>query len=157
MLSKLIHKNIVKYYGMTKLDLHLDIILEFCVGGSIAKLLKTFKKLSENVIRKYTSQILEGLEYLHAHNIVHRGIYWLIEDIKGANILVDNNGICKLSDFGGAKIITGNIDLKKKSFKGTPNWMAPEVVKRLEFTRFSDIWSLGCTLIEMSTGILIIN
>jgi serine/threonine protein kinase len=75
MLSKLIHKNIVKYYGMTKLDLHLDIILEFCVGGSIAKLLKTFKKLSENVIRKYTSQILEGLEYLHAHNIVHRGIY----------------------------------------------------------------------------------
>jgi serine/threonine protein kinase len=57
-----------------------------------------------------------------------------------------------LSDFGGAKIIVNGLDLNKKSFKGTPNWMAPEVVKNESFTRFSDIWSIGCTVIEMATG-----
>lgn len=76
-----------------------------------------------------------------------------ILDIKGANILVDNNGICKLSDFGESKIIVEEIDLNNKnSFKGTPNWMAPETVKHLEYSRFSDIWSLGCTVLEMITG-----
>jgi hypothetical protein len=119
--------------------------LEYCIGGSVSKLLETYKSLSESIIRKYTQQILEGLEYLHCHNIIHR-------DIKGANILVDRDGICKLSDFGGAKIIEEEIDIRKQSFKGTPNWMAPETVKKLEYSRFSDIWSLGCTVIEMSTG-----
>jgi serine/threonine protein kinase len=57
-----------------------------------------------------------------------------------------------LSDFGGAKIIIEEIDLKHPSFKGTPNWMAPETIKLLQYTRFSDIWSLGCTIIEMITG-----
>lgn len=85
------------------------------------------------------------MEYLHCHNIVHG-------DIKGANILVDSDGTCKLTDFGGAKIVKDGIDLKKNSFKGTPNWMAPETVRNLENTRFSDIWSLGCTMIEMVTG-----
>lgn len=60
-----------------------------------------------------------------------------------------------MSDFGGAKVISEEIDYKKQhSFKGTPNWMAPEIVKSLECTRFSDIWSLGCTLIELLTGTL---
>jgi serine/threonine protein kinase len=115
------------------------------LGGSVAKVLETYKTLSESIIRKYTLQILEGLEYLHAHNIIHR-------DIKGANILVDRDGVCKLSDFGGAKIMAEEINLKKNSFRGTPNWMAPETVKRLEYTRYSDIWSVGCTIIEMLTG-----
>lgn len=109
-------------------------------------MLETYKYFNENVIRKYTAQILEGLEYLHAHNVIHR-------DIKGANILVDRDGVCKLSDFGGAKFITEEMEFKQyHSFKGTPNWMAPEVVKRFEYTRYSDIWSLGCTIIEMATG-----
>jgi serine/threonine protein kinase len=144
------HKNIVKYYGVVRTDNYLHIVLEYCIGGSVAKLLETYKTLSESVIRKYAIQILEGLEYLHCHNIIHR-------DIKGANILVDRDGICKLSDFGGAKIVQEDIDIKKHSFKGTPNWMAPETVKKLEYTRFSDIWSLGCTIIEMATGKIILN
>ncbi len=144
-LSKLNHKNIVKYYGAIRLEESLNIILEFCIGGSVAKLLETYKFLSESIIRKYTLQILEGLEYLHSHNIIHR-------DIKGANILVDRDGVCKLSDFGGAKFMEEEIDLRKNSFKGTPNWMAPETVRRLEYTRFSDIWSVGCTIIEMASG-----
>jgi serine/threonine protein kinase len=144
-LSKLYHKNIVKYYGVVRSQESINIILEYCIGGSVAKILETYKNLPESIIRKYTQQILEGLEYLHSHNIIHR-------DIKGANILVDRDGVCKLSDFGGAKIMEDEIDLKKQSFRGTPNWMAPETVKKLEYTRFSDIWSIGCTVIEMAIG-----
>lgn len=67
--------------------------------------------------------------------------------------MVDKNGLCKLSDFGGAKVIVDEIEFKQQnSFKGTPNWMAPETVRHMEYTRFSDIWSLGCTIIEMATG-----
>jgi len=68
------------------------------------------------------------LEYLHARNTIHR-------DIKGANILVDNNGICKLTDFGTAKRIVSlveNVDDSKytPSIRGTVNWMAPEIIKQ---------------------------
>jgi len=102
----------------------------YIIGGSISKLLGTYKTFPENVIRKYTIQILEGLEYLHSHNVIHR-------DLKGPNILVDRDGVCKLSDFGGSKIMAETLDLKKQkySFKGTPNWMAPEVVKNLDYSR----------------------
>ena len=58
-------------------------------------------------------------------------------DLKGPNILVDRDGICKLSDFGGSKIMAETLGVKKQkySFKGTPNWMAPEVVKNLDYSR----------------------
>lgn len=62
--------------------------------------------------------------------------------------------MCKLSDFGGAKTIVEELEYKQSNiFKGTPNWMAPESVRYLEYTRFSDIWSLGCLVIEMFTGL----
>lgn len=146
-LSKLNHKNIVKYIGAVKTkDNCLQIILEYCIGGSIAKIVEQYKSLNESLIRKFTKQILEGLEYLHYNNIIHR-------DIKGGNILVDRNGVCKLTDFGGSKVIVEELESNNlDSFKGTPNWMAPETAKFHEHTRFSDIWSLGCTVYEMLTG-----
>ena len=74
-LSKLNHKNIVKFYGIQNLnEVEISIILEYCSGGSLSKLLSTYKKLSEKIVKKYIKQILEGLEYLHAFNIIHRGI-----------------------------------------------------------------------------------
>jgi serine/threonine protein kinase len=136
----------VRYHGTNLTDEVFHIFLEFCNAGSIAKMLEVYKYFTENVIKVYTKQILEGLEYLHAHNIIHR-------DLKGANILVDN-GVCKLSDFGGAKFIMSEFEFKQQmSIKGTPNWMAPECINKLEYTRFSDIWSIGCTVIEMATGL----
>ena len=143
-LSKLNHKNIVKYSYSSQSKNHLKIFFEYCECGSIAKMLSNYKSFNEKIIRKYTKEMLEGLEYLHAHSIIHR-------DIKGANILVDRNGICKLSDFGGAKIIKEDFE-KTSTMRGTPNWMAPEVIKYNENTRFSDIWSVGCTVIEMING-----
>ena len=72
-LSKLNHKNIITYYGTKRTNQCFHIFLEYCIGGSIAKMLEDFRFFTENVIRKYTKQILEGLEYLHANNVVHRG------------------------------------------------------------------------------------
>jgi serine/threonine protein kinase len=144
-LSKISHKNIVRYLGTNYNKEVFHIFLELCNGGSIAKMLEVYKFFTENVIKVYTRQILEGLEYLHAHNIIHR-------DIKGANILVDK-GLCKLSDFGGAKVIVDELDLNKQnSIKGTPNWIAPEAIQNKGYTRYSDVWSIGCTVIEMATG-----
>lgn len=145
-LATLNHPNIVKFYGTQKTQSTFNIFLEFVIGGSIAKMLETYKVFPEQIIRKYTKQILLGLEYLHMNNVIHR-------DIKGANILVDRDGTCKLSDFGGAKVIVDELEFKiKNSLKGTPNWMAPETIKLMEYSRFSDIWAVGCTVIEMATG-----
>ena len=84
---------------------------------------------------------MEGLEYLHVNNVVHR-------DIKCANILIGKNGICKLTDFGGAKMVKEEVSVLT-TMQGTPNWMAPEIIKGVGGSRFSDIWSVGCTVLEM--------
>jgi mitogen-activated protein kinase kinase kinase 3 len=144
-LTTLSHKNVIRYYYVNKNENVFQIYLEYCEGkgfliiGSIAKL----GKLPESLIREYLRQVLNAVEYIHEKNIIHR-------DIKGANILIDSNGICKLSDFGSAKLIESQSVYN--SFKGTPNWMAPEVVKKAEYSKHSDIWGIGCTLIEMATG-----
>lgn len=146
MLSKLNHKNTVKFFGVQKTSQSFNIFLELVIGGSLSKIINTYGRLPEKLVKKYTLEILYGLEYLHMHNVIHR-------DIKGANILVDRDGTCKLSDFGGAKEIIEEFEFEvQNSLKGTPNWMAPECVKNMEYSRYSDIWSLGCTIIEMMSG-----
>lgn len=143
LLSRLQHPNIVQYYGSETVDDKLYIYLEYVSGGSIYKLLQDYGNLGEYAIRSYTQQILSGLAYLHAKNTVHR-------DIKGANILVDPTGRVKLADFGMAKHITGQSC--PLSFKGSPYWMAPEVIKNSNGCNLAvDIWSLGCTVLEMAT------
>ncbi|PIN22258.1 MEKK [Handroanthus impetiginosus] len=144
MLSRLRHPNIVQYYGSETVDDKLYIYLEYVSGGSIHKILQEYGKLEESVIRSYTKQILLGLAYLHATKTVHR-------DIKGANLLVDPNGRVKLADFGMAKHITGQSC--PLSFKGSPYWMAPEVIRNSNGCSLAvDIWSLGCTVLEMATS-----
>ncbi|XP_051143165.1 mitogen-activated protein kinase kinase kinase YODA-like [Andrographis paniculata] len=143
-LSRLKHPNIVQYYGSETVSDKLYIYLEYVSGGSIHKILQEYGKLGESAIRSYTKQILSGLVYLHAKNTVHR-------DIKGANILVDPNGRVKLADFGMAKHIAGQSC--PLSFKGSPYWMAPEVIKNSNGCSLAvDIWSLGCTVLEMATS-----
>nr|XP_043640067.1 mitogen-activated protein kinase kinase kinase YODA-like [Erigeron canadensis] len=144
LLSRLRHPNIVQYYGSETVDDKLYIYLEYVSGGSIHKLLQEYGQLGEIAIRSYTYQILSGLAYLHAKNTVHR-------DIKGANILVDPNGRVKLADFGMAKHISG--PSCPLSFKGSPYWMAPEVINNNSngCNLAVDIWSLGCTVLEMAT------
>ncbi|KAK6924251.1 Protein kinase domain [Dillenia turbinata] len=144
LLSQLSHPNIVQYYGSELGEETLSVYLEYVSGGSIHKLLQEYGAFGEPVIQNYTWQILSGLAYLHGRHTVHR-------DIKGANILVDPNGEVKLADFGMAKHIASSSSML--SFKGSPYWMAPEVVMSTNgYSSAVDIWSLGCTILEMATS-----
>ncbi|XP_031482544.1 mitogen-activated protein kinase kinase kinase 3-like [Nymphaea colorata] len=144
LLSQLSHPNIVQYYGSEMDEDTLSVFLEYVSGGSIHKLLQEYGQFAEPVIRNFTGQILSGLAYLHQRDTVHR-------DIKGANILVDPNGVIKLADFGMAKHV-GSCSCPL-SFRGSPYWMAPEVIMNTNGYNWAvDVWSLGCTVIEMATS-----
>jgi len=147
LLQKLRHDHIVSYIAIDITDTNLNILMEFCPGGSVAHLLKAFGPLEEDVIRAYTRQILEGLHFLHENRAVHR-------DIKGANILVAHNGILKIADFGATLMLSGQKTMTEdgKQIQGTPYWMAPEVIKQEQYGRKADVWSLGMTVVEMATA-----
>ncbi|KAJ7538244.1 hypothetical protein O6H91_11G039400 [Diphasiastrum complanatum] len=127
-----------------------NLFLEYMPGGSLVDLVNKFGGLlHESLVRNYTRQILLGLCYLHSHQIVHC-------DLKAKNVLVGSMGV-KLADFGAATRLDNNRDSTRtdhrlKHMKGTPLWMAPEVVRHKEQGPASDIWSLGCTVTEMVTG-----
>ncbi|CAL1529034.1 unnamed protein product [Lymnaea stagnalis] len=139
------HERIVQYYGCQQENKVLSIFMEYMPGGSVLDHMKTYGSLSENVARKYTWQMLQGLAFLHKNVIVHR-------DIKAANVLRDTQGNIKLGDFGASKrlqTITSATGLK--TAVGTPHWMAPEVINGEGYGRKADVWSLGCTIVEMLT------
>ncbi|PSN64100.1 hypothetical protein BS50DRAFT_500201 [Corynespora cassiicola Philippines] len=142
LLKNLNHANIVKYHGFVKSSESLYIILEYCENGSLHSICKNFGKFPENLVALYMSQVLHGLLYLHEQGVIHR-------DIKGANILTTKEGLVKLADFGVATKAAG---LDQSSVVGTPYWMAPEVIELSGATTSSDIWSLGCTVIELIEG-----
>ncbi|KAF2742016.1 hypothetical protein M011DRAFT_482072 [Sporormia fimetaria CBS 119925] len=142
LLKNLNHPNIVKYHGFVKGTESLYIILEYCENGSLHSICKNFGKFPENLVSLYMSQVLQGLLYLHEQGVIHR-------DIKGANILTTKEGLVKLADFGVATKATG---LDQSSVVGTPYWMAPEVIELSGATTSSDIWSVGCTVIELIEG-----
>ncbi len=106
-----------------------------------------YGSLVESTIKVYIKQILLGLVYLHENKVVHC-------DLKGANVLVDSDGVVKLSDFGCSKRFESS--LSKSDFngiiKGSLPWMAPEVLQTQGYGVKADIWSLGCTVIEMAIG-----
>ncbi|CAL8582589.1 Protein kinase of the Mitotic Exit Network [Xanthoria parietina] len=142
LLKNLDHPNIVKYHGFVKSAESLNIILEYCENGSLHSISKNFGKFPENLVGLYMSQVLHGLLYLHEQGVIHR-------DIKGANILNNKQGLVKLADFG---VATRTTTLHESSVVGTPYWMAPEVIELSGATTASDIWSLGCTVIELLDG-----
>ena len=125
LMKNLRNPHIVQYLGTEKHASTLSIFLEYVPGGSIAGLLAKFGAFDTALVRTYTRQILLGLDHLHQNDIAHR-------DIKGANILIDNNGVVKLSDFGGS-INLGEVEADgggMQSAKGTAYWMAPEVIRQ---------------------------
>ncbi|KAL1135208.1 hypothetical protein V6Z11_A12G158500 [Gossypium hirsutum] len=145
LLKNLNHKNIVKYLGSLKTTTHLHIILEYVENGSLANIIKPnkFGPFPESLVAVYIAQVLEGLVYLHEQGVIHR-------DIKGANILTTKEGLVKLADFGVATKLT-EADVNTHSVVGTPYWMAPEVIEMSGVSAASDIWSVGCTVVELLT------
>ncbi len=119
----------------------LKIYLEYVGLKSIDIMINEFGAFRESVVKSYTKQMLEGLQYLHYKGIIHR-------DIKGGNILVNCKGIVKMSDFGCAKCLSSGLN----SYAGSVAYMSPEMYLGKAYGRYSDIWSLGCSVYEMCTG-----
>ena len=148
-LSKCHHPNIVGYFGCWRKKDELFIAMEYCDGGSTADIYETLDSgLAEEEIKVICRESLKGLAYMHSLGFLHR-------DIKGANILVKRDGSVKLIDFG----VSGKVSAAsptRRTFIGTPYWMAPEVIEnKITATPYgakADVWSLGITLIELAHG-----
>jgi len=116
----------------------------YCENGSLHSICKAYGKFPENLVGVYMTQVLQGLQYLHDQGVIHR-------DIKGANILTTKDGTVKLADFGVSTSTLAGPD-KEAQVVGTPYWMAPEIIQLSGATSASDIWSVGCTVIELLQG-----
>ncbi|XP_026077277.1 mitogen-activated protein kinase kinase kinase kinase 3-like isoform X6 [Carassius auratus] len=139
------HSNIVAYFGSYLRRDKLWICMEYCGGGSLQDIYHVTGPLTESQIAYVTRETLQGLFYLHNKGKMHR-------DIKGANILLTDNGYIKLADFGVSAQITATL-AKRKSFIGTPYWMAPEVAaveRKGGYNHLCDIWAVGITAIELA-------
>jgi mitogen-activated protein kinase kinase kinase len=147
-LKDLDHLNIVQYLGFEKTVNDYNLFLEYVAGGSVASCLRLHGRFEEPLIKFLTGQVVSGLSYLHSRGIVHR-------DMKADNLLLDLDGVCKISDFGISKksndIYANNAGM---SMQGTIFWMAPEVVNSggAGYSAKVDIWSLGCVVLEMFAG-----
>ena len=145
-LKDLDHPNIVQYLGFEEKNLVYSLFIEYVAGGSVGSLIRLFGRFDDDIIRFLTEQVLKGLAYLHEKGILHR-------DMKADNLLLDLDGVCKISDFGiskKSKNIYSNADM---TMRGTVFWMAPEMVDTKQgYSAKVDIWSLGCVVLEMFAG-----
>ena len=121
-LSKFHHENIVGFFGCWRKADELFIAMEYCDGGSTCDFYSTLEQgLEEDAIKLVCRDTLKGLQYMHSVGFIHR-------DIKGANILVKCDGTVKICDFG----VSGEVSIAhpyRRTFIGTPYWMAPEVIE----------------------------
>lgn len=149
-LENLNSPHVVEFMGKNSSNGEFNLILEYMAGGSLSDVAEKFGgNLDEKVIRLYSKEILLGLQYIHNNGIVHC-------DLKCKNVLLGSNGNVKLADFGCAKRAKSDSDMgnfpSRNSISGTPLWMAPEILRNEKLDFSSDVWSLGCTIIEMKTG-----
>nr|XP_012318460.1 mitogen-activated protein kinase kinase kinase kinase 2 isoform X2 [Aotus nancymaae] len=138
------HPNVVAYIGSYLRNDRLWICMEFCGGGSLQEIYHATGPLEERQIAYVCREALKGLHHLHSQGKIHR-------DIKGANLLLTLQGDVKLADFGVSGELTASV-AKRRSFIGTPYWMAPEVAaveRKGGYNELCDVWALGITAIEL--------
>lgn len=145
-LKDLDHLNIVQYLGFEAKDSIYSLFLEYVAGGSVGSLIRMYGKFDEKLIKHLTIQVLRGLSYLHSRGILHR-------DMKADNLLLDQDGVCKISDFGISRKSKDIYSNSEMTMRGTVFWMAPEMVDTKQgYSAKVDIWSLGCVVLEMFAG-----
>ncbi|RNF07231.1 mitogen-activated protein kinase kinase 2 [Trypanosoma rangeli] len=142
-MTKLDHDNIITLLEAFETQQEFVVVMEYA-QGELFEILEDDKKLPEDVVRRISKQLVQALHYLHSNRIMHR-------DMKPQNILIGQNGSVKLADFGFARSMSYNT-MVLTSIKGTPLYMAPELVQEQPYNHSADLWSLGCILYQLYYG-----
>jgi MAP/microtubule affinity-regulating kinase len=146
LMEKMKHGNIIQLYEIIDTEKYVILVMEYIGGGSLHGYLKSKsnRRLEEYDAKRIFKDILDGLKYCHSRCIPHR-------DIKLENLLLDDNGVMKMIDFGFSTCVPN--DKKIKIFCGTPSYMAPEIVRKTEYCGPpADIWALGVLLFTCLSG-----
>ncbi|VAH41892.1 unnamed protein product [Triticum turgidum subsp. durum] len=142
-LRKLKHENIIEMIDAFETPQEFCVVTEFA-QGELFEVLEDDKCLPEEQVQAIAKQLVKALHYLHSNRIIHR-------DMKPQNILIGKGSIVKLCDFGFARAMSANT-VVLRSIKGTPLYMAPELVREQPYNHTADLWSLGVILYELFVG-----
>jgi fused len=137
------HENIILLLDSFETPHEFCVVTEFA-QGELFEILEDDHNLPESEVRKIAQQLVQSLHYLHSHRIIHR-------DMKPQNILISANGTVKLCDFGFARAMSSST-IVLTSIKGTPLYMAPELVQEMPYNHTADLWSLGVIIFELYVG-----
>ncbi|GLI63648.1 hypothetical protein VaNZ11_006646 [Volvox africanus] len=142
-LRQLRHENVIQMLDAFETKTEFCVVTEYG-QGELFEILEDDQNLPEDVVRGIAKQLVRALHYLHSNRIIHR-------DMKPQNILIGSNGVVKLCDFGFARAMSCNT-MVLTSIKGTPLYMAPELVQEQPYNHTVDLWSLGVILFELHVG-----